>query len=183
MMRYSFIQHSPAFFWLLFLAFNHFFARGRAPSARNQKMLRNWELRLREYTRRNERARPHPLKSHGLPDANHVRGTFKSHNSNMLPSTPLRGTFFTTFPSPLSLPLVSLPFPYFPSFLHAYAYYPLRAFPLFFPACPRLPLLFSLLSFFLLLLLSFLFVHPEATTRVNVERFCQRFATMNSLSP
>ena len=85
----------------------------------------------------------------------------------MLPSTPLRGTFFTTFPSPL----VSLPFPYFPSFLlfflflHAYAYYPLRAFPLFFPGFAPPPSTFSLL-----LLLSFFFCSPPGQQLTSTSR-------------
>lgn len=56
----------------------------------------------------------HTARCYTLPDVNHVCGTFKSHNSNMLPSTPLAEHF--SLLSRSCLPLVSLPFPYFPRF-------------------------------------------------------------------
>lgn len=140
----------------MFFAFNHFFARTRAWIRVTREC---YEIeRYDEYAWK--RAQPRTRwKSYTLRDANHVRGTFKSHNSNMLlPSTPLVEHF--SLLSRSCIALVSFSFPY-SSLFTCICILSTSYFLLFFPA--------SSFSLFAL-----------ATPRQRPERYCQRFEIMSS---
>lgn len=120
----------------MFFAFNHFFARTRA---RIRVTRECYEIeRYDEYAWKCAQPRTR-WKSYTLRDANHVRGTFKSHNSNMLlPSTPLVEHF--SLLSRSCIPLVSFSFPYSSLFyMHMHIIHFVLSF-IFFPH-PRSPFL------------------------------------------
>lgn len=102
--------------------FNHFLGCSpTALNAQNQKMLGNKETRIRtRYTHTDKREDSEKDRCW-----NHVRGVFKSRNSNMLNIFLLPSLEFLSCFSFISL-FSSFFFLFF--FVHAYAYYPLHIF-------------------------------------------------------
>lgn len=120
MTRYSFIRVTRSFVFPSL--FNHFLGCSlTALNAQNQKMLGNKETRIRtRYTHTDRREDSEKDRCW-----NHVRGVFKSRNSNML------NIFFITFSRVSLLFLFHFLIFFFLFslfFVHAYAYYPLHTF-------------------------------------------------------
>lgn len=120
MTRYSFIRVTRSFVFPSL--FNHFLGCSpTALNAQNQKMLGNKETRIRtRYTHTDKREDSEKDRCW-----NHVRGVFKSRNSNMLNIFLLPSLEFLSCFSFISL-FSSFFFLFF--FVHAYAYYPLHIF-------------------------------------------------------
>lgn len=151
MTRYSFIRVTRSFVFPSL--FNHFLGCSpTALNAQNQKMLGNKETRIRtRYTHTDRREDSEKDRCW-----NHVRGVFKSRNSNML------NIFFITFSR------VSLLF-----LFHFLIFFFLFSF--FFCTC----ICILSTSYFLLF---FRLLHFTLPARVTVERFWQRFRADTILS-